>query len=153
MEKIFKKIKTNLTSNSPKLAGKRWQNLEILDKNLREFLKWCKIFVRKFLRKNFENRYIETKDIAQKVEHFFLFLKNLRKLHFSDSKKGSNCPKGCQKCEKLAKWPLGTKRKRQNVFSRSPSKKFKVIFLTFFQISKKVNVKTLTFVWLDLTFP
>jgi hypothetical protein len=42
VEKIFKKIekiKTSLTSNSPKLAGKRWQNLEILDKNLREFVK------------------------------------------------------------------------------------------------------------------
>jgi hypothetical protein len=51
----------------------------------------------------------------------------------------------CLKCKILTKWPFGTKRKRQNVFSRRPSKKFKVIFLTFFQISKKVKVMTLTF--------
>jgi hypothetical protein len=54
---------------------------------------------------------------------------------FFDSKKGPNCPKVCQKCKLLTKWPFGTKRKRQNVFSISPSKKFKVIFLTFLQIS------------------
>ncbi len=52
-------------------------------------------------------------------------------------KKGPNCPKVCQKCKILTKWPFGTKRKRQNVFSRSPSKKFKVIFLTFFKFPKK----------------
>ncbi len=56
-----------------------------------------------------------------------------------------NCPKVCLKCKILTKWPFGTRRKRQNVFSRSLSKKFKVIFLTFFQISNKVQVMT----WLD----
>ncbi len=66
---------------------------------------------------------------------------------YFDSKKGPNCPK--VKCKILTKWPFGTKRKRQNVFSRSPSKKFKVIFLTFFRNTKKVKVMT----WLldDLT--
>ncbi len=85
---------------------------------------------------------------------------------YFDLKKGPNCPKVCLKCKILTKWPLGTKRKRQNMFSRRPSKKFKVIFLTFFRISKKVKVMTLTFLffskksshdltfgWLDLTFP
>jgi hypothetical protein len=43
----------------------------------------------------------------------------------------------CLKCKILTKWPFGTKRKRQNVFSRSP----------FFQISKKVKVITLTFLF------
>ena len=62
-------------------------------------------------------------------------------------KKGPNCPKVCQKCKILNKWPFGTKIKRQNVFSRSPSKKFKVIFLTYFQFSKKVKDMT----WLDFS--
>ncbi len=35
----------------------------------------------------------------------------------------------------LTKWPFGTKKKRQNVFSGSP----------FYQISKKVKVMTFTF--------
>ncbi len=72
---------------------------------------------------------------------------------YFDSKIGPNCPKVCLKCKILTKWPFGTKRKRQNVFSRSPSKKFKVNLLTFFQISKKV-VKKFVFSkksksWLD----
>ncbi len=44
---------------------------------------------------------------------------------YFDSKKGPNCPKVCLKCKILTKRPFGTKRKRQNVFSRSPSKKVK----------------------------
>ena len=39
---------------------------------------------------------------------------------YFDSKKGPNSPKVCLKCKILTKWPFGTKRKRQNVFSRSP---------------------------------
>jgi hypothetical protein len=54
-----------------------------------------------------------------------------------------------QKCRILTKWPFGPKRKRQNVFSRSPSKNAKSFFFTFFQISKKVM--TLTFGWLDFS--
>ena len=41
------------------------------------------------------------------------------------------------------------------MFTRSPSKKFKVIYFTFFQISRKVKIITLTFlrIWLLFKFP
>jgi hypothetical protein len=61
-------------------------------------------------------------------------------------KKGPNCPKVCLKCKILTKWPFGTKRKRQNVFSRSPSTS------TFLYFSKKSS-QDLTWLFLKkLTF-
>ena len=58
-------------------------------------------------------------------------------VRYFDSKKGPNSPKVCLKCKILTKWPFGTKRKRQNVFSRSPSKKVKVMTLTLLGFWKK----------------
>ena len=66
---------------------------------------------------------------------------------YFDSKKGPNSPKVCLKCKILTKWPFGTKRKRQNVFSRSPSKKVKSWLWHFWDFEKsqshvKSNSKT-----------
>ena len=58
-------------------------------------------------------------------------------VRYFDSKKGPNSLKVCLKCKILTKWPFGTKRKRQNVFSRSPSKKVKVMTLTLLGFWKK----------------